>query len=103
MNAKQLRMLIASMPLSLCACGGGGGGYGGGGGPATYAVGGTVTGVSGTGLVLRNNGGDLFDDISVSADGPFAFTGHLAAGSTYEVVVYTQPSSPSQVCTVTNA
>jgi 6-phosphogluconolactonase len=25
MNAKQLRMLIASMPLSLCACGGGGG------------------------------------------------------------------------------
>ena len=36
---------------------------------ATYSVGGTVSGLSGT-VVLQDNGGD---DLSVSANGPFTF------------------------------
>ena len=37
---------------------------------ATFSVGGTVSGLSGT-VVLQNNGGN---DLSVSANGPFTFT-----------------------------
>ena len=37
---------------------------------ARFTIGGTVTGLTGTGLVLRNNGGD---DLAVSANGAFTF------------------------------
>ena len=43
---------------------------------ATYSVGGTVSGLSGT-VVLQDNGGN---DLSVSANGPFTFSTALAAG-----------------------
>ncbi|MCH8844992.1 MAG: hypothetical protein IID61_18700 [SAR324 cluster bacterium] len=64
--------------MSACGDGGGGGGGdgtadvggGGGGGSAQdYAIGGTVTGLSGA-LVLQNNGGD---DLEIGVDGTFAF------------------------------
>jgi hypothetical protein len=50
-------LLSVGMIATLAACGGGGGYGGGGTGPTTYSVGGTVTGLSGSGLVLRDNGG----------------------------------------------
>jgi 6-phosphogluconolactonase (cycloisomerase 2 family) len=87
--------------LALAACGGGGGGGGGGGSssnpppPTTYTIGGSVTGLSGTGLVLQDNGGD---NLAVSAAGPFTFTTQLASGAAYNVTVMTQPSG--QTCTV---
>ncbi len=62
----------------------------------TYAVGGSVTGLSGT-LVLQDNGGD---DLSVSANGPFAFATKLASGAAYAVTVKTNPSGQS--CSVAN-
>jgi hypothetical protein len=62
----------------------------------TYSVGGAVTGLSGT-VVLQNNGAD---DVSVSADGAFAFATELADGSSYAVTVLTQPAG--QACTVSN-
>ena len=65
----------------------------------TYSVGGTVTGLTGTGLVLRDNGGD---DRSISADGSFTFATPVASGATYNVTVATQPSSPAQSCVVSN-
>jgi hypothetical protein len=65
----------------------------------TYSVGGTVTGLTGTGLVLRDNGGD---DRSISADGSFTFVTPVASGATYNVTVATQPSSPAQSCVVSN-
>ncbi|MBS3746425.1 MAG: hypothetical protein KGY49_05185 [Wenzhouxiangellaceae bacterium] len=65
-----------------------------------FTVGGTVSGLAGTGLVLRNNAGD---DLSVSGDGAFTFPTALADGSTYAVTVRTQPTDPRQVCAVTNA
>ena len=66
--------------------------------PPTYTVGGAVSGLAGSGLVLRDNGGD---DLPVSADGAFAFATELAGGAAYSVTVFTQPSSPAQHCTVT--
>ncbi len=64
----------------------------------TLTVGGTVSGLAGTGLVLQNNAGN---DISVGANGSFAFPTALASGSAYAVAVKTQPTAPSQTCTVT--
>ncbi len=63
----------------------------------TYAIGGTVTGLAGTGLVLRDNGGD---DLPISTNGTFAFTGKVSSGGSYAVTVLAQPSGPTQSCTV---
>ncbi len=86
---------------ALTACGGGGygGGGGGGGGGATYTVGGTVTGLTGSGLILRNNGGG---DLAVPVSGTFMFATKVANGAAYDVTVYTQPASPAQTCVITN-
>jgi hypothetical protein len=68
-----------------------------------YRVGGTVSGLRGSGLVLRNNGGD---DHTLAADGPFRFDTLIASGATYDVTVHAQPvsaSQPVQLCTVTRA
>lgn len=66
---------------------------------STFSVGGTVSGLSGSGLVLRNNG---TDDLAVDANGTFTFDTPLARGGTYNVTVASQPTSPTQVCTVSN-
>lgn len=65
----------------------------------TFSLGGTVSGLSGTGLVLQDNGGS---NLSVSANGSFAFSAPVSRGSSYNVTVLTQPSSPAQTCGVTN-
>lgn len=64
-----------------------------------YFVGGTVSGLSGTELVLQNNVGD---DEAITGNGTFTFGIPLVVGSTYAVTVKTQPGSPSQTCTVSN-
>ena len=66
---------------------------------STVTIGGTVSGLSGTGLVLRDNGGDNF---TVTQNGTFTFATALATGAAYAVTVATQPSSPAQTCTVAN-
>src|SRR5262249_51867313 len=63
-----------------------------------HTIGGSVSGLSGTGLVLQNNGGD---NLAVSANGAFSFSTSLTSGATYSVTVLTQPTNPSQTCTVT--
>src|SRR5206468_8864139 len=65
----------------------------------TFSVGGTVSGLIGTGLVLQDNGGD---NLPVSANGTFTFSTAIASGAAYSVTVLTQPTNPSQSCTVTN-
>ncbi|MGZ6076230.1 MAG: hypothetical protein ACXWK6_00350, partial [Myxococcaceae bacterium] len=62
-----------------------------------YTIGGSVTGLSGAGLVLRNNGGD---NLPLSANGAFTFSTALASGSAYSVTVFSQPTG--QTCTVSN-
>ena len=65
---------------------------------ATFSVGGNVSGLTGTGLELQNNGGDT---LAVAADGPFTFLTELAGATTYEVTVSNQPTG--QTCIVGNA
>ncbi len=62
-----------------------------------FTVGGTVSGLTGTGLVLQNNGGN---NLPVSADGAFTFSTGVASGGLYSVTVLTQPSG--QGCSVAN-
>lgn len=64
----------------------------------TYTVGGNVSGLTGTGLVLQDNAGD---DLNASS-GPFAFVTKIASGATFNVKVSTQPTHPDQICTVSN-
>ncbi len=65
--------------------------------PGTYLVGGMVSGLTGTGLVLQNSGGN---DLSISADGVFAFSTAVVDESAYTVTVSTNPMG--QTCTVIN-
>jgi hypothetical protein len=60
-----------------------------------YMVGGTVTGLTGTGLVLQNNGQD---DLSIEANGEFVFPNPIDDGDGYSVTVATQPTG--QLCEV---
>ncbi|MBS2014200.1 MAG: hypothetical protein JST00_15025 [Deltaproteobacteria bacterium] len=68
-----------------------------------FVLGGEVSGLLGSGLVLRS--GD--ETTTISADGrsiiPFTFQRRVAAGSAYRVTVETNPSAPVQRCTVANA
>ena len=66
----------------------------------SYAVGGTVSGLAGSGLVLQNNAGD---DLNVAADGNFTFGTPVASGADYAVTVKTQPTDLSQTCSVNHA
>jgi len=96
-------MIIAVVALLfLSSCGGSSGGSGGKGGGSTtttYTIGGSVSGLSGTGLVLQDNGGN---NLSITANGSFTFSTGVASGGAYSVTVGTQPASPAQTCTVTN-
>lgn len=67
---------------------------------AFYSIGGTVSGLAGSGLVLQNNDGD---NLSISGNGSFTFSKTLQAGYAYLVTVQAQPSAPEQSCIVSNA
>lgn len=68
----------------------------------TSGIGGTVTGLSGSGLVLANkiNGGTL-ETLTVSSNGTFVFPTRAPNGGNYVVTVATQPGTPAQACVVT--
>ncbi|HEY6925014.1 MAG TPA: hypothetical protein VI653_16180, partial [Steroidobacteraceae bacterium] len=67
---------------------------------STDSLGGVVTGLQGSGLVLQDGRGDT---LPISANGPFVFPASLLAGTTYTVSVRTPPISPYQDCSVTNS
>lgn len=62
-----------------------------------YTIGGTVNCLTGSGLVLQNNGSD---DLSISADGNFTFATSVVSGTGYNVTVKKQPTNPIQKCIV---
>ena len=64
-----------------------------------FTVGGSVSGLLGAGLQLQNNGGDT---LAIGADGGFTFGASLVSGTPYNVTVLSQPTNPSQTCTVSN-
>jgi hypothetical protein len=102
-------LMPVCLPLVLAACGGGGGDSA----PATstqtqtstqsstqtptYTIGGSVSGLTGSGLILRNNGGN---DLAINSDGTFAFSTALTSSSAYSVVTQTQPKNPVQTCAI---
>jgi 6-phosphogluconolactonase len=100
-----LRSIGSVTLLALFMVGCGGGGEGGGASsppppPPIYTVGGTVTGLAGSGLVLTS---DFGGDLAVSASGSFTFSTRLPDGSAFNVGVKNQPtSSPAQYCQVAN-
>ena len=63
----------------------------------TYNVGGTVIGLTGTGLVLQDNAGD---NKTINASGAFTFATKVASNAAYAVTVLTPPSTPAQKCAV---
>src|SRR5688572_26162053 len=67
--------------------------------PATNLVGGAVSGLAGSGLILSLSGGA---DLAVGANGTFNFPTGLASGAGYTVSVKTQPVVPHQTCLVTH-
>ncbi len=64
-----------------------------------HTLGGTVTGLAGSGLVLEVTDGEA---LAISEDGAFAFTTRLPSGTAYAITVSAQPTAPNQTCTVTN-
>jgi hypothetical protein len=65
-----------------------------------YTIGGIVSGLTGSGLVLQNNGGD---NLAIAANGAFTFETTAFSGARYDVKVLTNPSSPAQGCAVAGA
>lgn len=61
-------------------------------------VGGTVTGLAGSGLVLEDRA--QFIELPIAANGTFVFNRAYFPGAGYDVRVFTAPSGPAQVCTV---
>ena len=66
--------------------------------PASFTVGGTLSGLAGGSVVLDNRG----EQLTLGANGAFTFPTRVANGATYSVNVATQPSTPLQICTVTH-
>lgn len=67
--------------------------------PATFTIGGTISGLTGGGLALQNGLGGVIT-LGVGAT-TFAFS-PLPAGTSYQVSVRQQPAGPGQTCTVSN-
>lgn len=65
--------------------------------PSTYAVTVTVTGLSGVGLTLQNNGKN---DFMPQGDGSYTFAAEMADNESYDVAVAVQPTAPDQFCNV---
>ncbi|MFO0665395.1 MAG: fibrinogen-like YCDxxxxGGGW domain-containing protein [Polyangiaceae bacterium] len=66
----------------------------------SFTVGGAVTGLLGTNVVITLNGAG---DITIPKAGPFTFTftNKVTTGQNYTVAVKTQPTDPTQDCVVT--
>ena len=82
-------LFTAAAALGATACHIGGG----------YTVGGNLTGLNGSGLVLQDNSGN---DLRLSSNGTFVFTSAIDQGGAYSVTVKSQPSNPAQTCLVHN-
>src|SRR3984893_1801349 len=76
---------------------GGTGGTGGQGGSLTVA--GNIIGLTGSGLILENNGAD---DLTVTGTGNMPFKFKTPVSGPFKVTVKTQPSNPVQNCSVAN-
>ena len=83
---------ITSVIVTCTYSSGDSGGNGGNNSGQFYSVGGQTSGLTGTGLVLLDNGSD---QLTINSNGPFAFPTALASGAAYNVTVGSQPSGQS--------
>src|SRR5437879_12727464 len=83
---------VVLIALALAGCGGGGAGTNTPPVP-TYTIGGAITGLTGSGLVLQLNGGSNLP-VSSSATA-FTFVTQLASGAGYPITRLTPPNTPS--------
>jgi hypothetical protein len=68
----------------------------------SYTIGGTVTGLVGTGLVLQNSSdSELLPIAAANGNQAFTFKKFVPTGTAYTVSISTQPSGPVQTCIVT--
>ncbi len=81
----------------LLSCGGGDGGGERG---YSYTLGGNVSGLAGSVLVLYNS--YTGENLSITANGIFSFDTPVHTGDAYAVTVKKQPPFLSQTCTVSN-
>ena len=89
--------MLAALLAALAGCGGGGKDPEPQVEAPTRTVGGTVTGLVGSGLTLRNNASEV---LAVAWNGTFTFAARVAPGAGYSVTVDAQPSGPAQTCSV---
>ena len=97
----RLAVFVLSTMASITVVGCSGGGSSSSPGPtpaSTYTIGGTIAGLTGTGLVLQNDGGN---NLTVSASATsFTFATAVPSGGGYDVTILTQPSG--QTCVVSS-
>jgi uncharacterized delta-60 repeat protein len=67
--------------------------------PPTFAIGGTVAGLTGTGLTLRNTQNE---EQVQPGNGTYSFPSKLLDETPYSVIIATQPSNPVQICSLKN-
>ncbi|MGB2626024.1 MAG: kelch repeat-containing protein [Candidatus Acidiferrum sp.] len=68
----------------------------------SFTVGGTVTGLAGTGLILQNSA--TLEQLPISAatgNQTFTFTQLIPTGTAYSVTIFAQPTGPVQTCVIT--
>jgi hypothetical protein len=104
-------MIVGALGWALTGCGGGGGSGGGGSGstpatnnggdgsstPQTYLISASVSGLTGSGLVMVQGNGAT---TAVSTNGQITVATGVATGAVYSVDIDTQPVNPVQTCTV---
>jgi hypothetical protein len=70
---------------------------------SAHAIGGTIAGLAGSGLVLHLEHAGGAEDLPVAAgSSTFAFASTVAYGAVYGVTVASQPTNPRENCTVAN-
>jgi hypothetical protein len=100
--------LLVGMAFLIAGCSGlkstttGGTGTGTGTG-GSYTIGGSISGLTGTGLVLTDtiNGGTPNSLTVTAGSTKFTFSTSVPSGDSYAVAVQTQPTNPAQTCAVT--
>jgi 6-phosphogluconolactonase len=88
--------VTALVAAGLSGCGGGSAS----GRNSGYAVGGTVTGLAGSGLVLQTGDGS---EVAIAANGSFVLPSTMPSGSSYALTTKAQPTTPAQNCVIANA
>lgn len=68
----------------------------------TGTVGGTISGLTGTGLIMRDTANGNHQVTVLANATTFAISPAIPSGTAYTVVAFAQPNTPTQSCVVTN-